>query len=605
MRSESQKRIEFLHKKAVYLFPAKSKIFLAGDKLSVEIDNKKVSDISDYLSAKSNLKKLYPYKIGLPVTEQGSLLLKEYQAVASYIDSHPVLDFLQFEYATGRDLALCTFFKSADSVQAEAFIREIKKELPYLINIFKRPLIHLKETDIVQPVDAVKRVNHNTIRHLSKHSENWKKIEGDEITPAKLLTRVYDDDYGIYENIVFRNLIDGLLSFLRKRIFYLSEILSSFKESIQLDAVHRLNHSEYYLAIGKLYVSFSKMENTSEVLEMLENTRQLYKQIRQYTVRDVYTKNSRVKTEIGTIKRTNILSMHKDYKHVYSLYQKANKRFLDSQKTGDFLTQTEAQKDYGLFCGLLALFAVSNFNMSCNTAGAVFESGAINASFSFKGWTVSVSTEYNPILDFDTVALRISSESSSCSFLLIPTTYYLSRDKNTQYENIIERLYFGGHDYDKYVFLEPFDFYGDSVYSYSIRYPLPEKDLHYAVLPVSVSDHNSFRRLQRLLLEGMTLTEKDRKVCAFCGEELHTEPDGKYICRKCRTAIRDISCPCGKSFTATYFDVKKQKPRNEPEGDFKSGLSDFYRDEKENLFRNITAINKSNFICPHCGCEIN
>lgn len=602
MHLESNNKVEFLYKKSLYIFPEKAKIFLNGNKLLVEFPNKKITNISMYLS-NTNIKRPYNCTLGFPITDIGSQLEKDYQAIVEYFDKNPKLDFLSFEYATSHELALCTFFKSMDLVNASNLMQDLRKEMPYLVNIFRRPLIHLKEIDVIQPTDTVKRVNHNTMKYLSRHAETWKNIEDSAIIPAKLLTRVYDDDYSIYENIVFRDLIDKSLTFLRKRIYYLTELFDIFNDSIQLDAITRFNHQNYYLAMGKLYVGFSKMKDSSELLAMLENAKYLYKQLNTYKTRAVYTKNANIKPINSEIKRTNILGMHKDYKHVYSLYQKFNKQAFESQAFGTFLMQDKSQSSYELFCQMLVLFAASNFNLSCKSNDTIYENKKLNACFKYKDWSLHVYNQYNAVLNFDTIIIDVTHNNKSIKFLIIPMSYYIAQDKKMHYEHIIKTLYYGGNIYDKYVFLEPFDLDKNSLSNYSLKCSIADVNLYYAVLPVSISEINSFRRIQKLLFECMVRTNNNYDICAFCGENL-VKANNTYLCCKCRTAVKNVTCEhCQKNFTATYIDIKnKNKNRKKAtEEDFSKDLPDFYKQEKQYLFRDIVNINENNFVCPHCG----
>jgi|GEM_PF-1185561 len=671
--------IEYIHKRAAYIFPDDAVIYLNGSKLSVEIGGKKIANLSKYLSGgqitndkgqmtnndgnqrtthsaqrlrnddRENARQQLStptsashfslltshFKIGLPITGSGAQLAREYQAVADYFESHSEFDFLHFDYVTSHELALCTFFKSADMVRADNIIQDIYKELPYLLNIFKRPLIHLREADVVMPVDAVKRVNHDTVRYLARHTEDAESIKGSTVKPAHLLTRIYEDDFSIYENVVFRDLVDKFLIFLKRRIYYLTEILDMFRELIRIDAITRLNHPKYYLAIGKLYVGFSKLDNSSEIVEMLDSTNYLYKQFSQNRTRDVYAKNAKVKPISGEIKRTNILTMHKDYKHVYSLHQKFNKKILEAQAGGTAEEQYKSRRSYGRFCELITLFSASNFNLSCNPRDAIYQNGRTGASFSNENWKVSVAGEYNAALDFDVISVAVTHNEGSFKFLIIPMSYYIAYDKKQLYEHIVGRLYASGAVYDKYVFFEPFLFDNNSMNNYSVKMTVRNTDLFYAVLPISVSEINSFRRIQKLLFEGMVRSRRNHTSCAFCGSNeivpasaqrttrnaqfmVGANTSGKMknetgkaggapqllnsICEKCRTAITTIRCnACRKRFTATYIAAKSKRAKKETDEVFLKDLSDFYRQEKQYAFRNIVNMSGGDFVCPHCG----
>ena len=70
------------------------------------------------------------------------------------------------------------------------------------MQVFMHPKIHLKETQQVLPIEVVKRVGHESIRHLASHSEHWESVRVSGLVPARLLARTLEDEYAIYENVV-------------------------------------------------------------------------------------------------------------------------------------------------------------------------------------------------------------------------------------------------------------------------------------------------------------------------------------------------------------------------------------------------------------------
>jgi len=553
-------------------------------------------------------------KMGLPITEAGSRLYTKYKNVAKYLRANPEMAFINFEYATSSDLNLCTFFQSAELTAINKASEEIKRYLPFLINIFTKPVIHLKDNEVVLPVDAVKRVNHQTISHLAVHSEDWKAADARDVTPKRLLTRESVDDYGIYENVVFFNLIEKILHYLRKHIYHLTEILDTLKAAVNFGDFGKLNHSMYYLAIGKLHVGFYKHDNSAEIAATLDDISKLYRLISSYKTRNVYAKNIHAKPIIGELKKTNILTMHKDYRHVYTLYQSMSMRSMVAVKPGRTADQTRSQRYYEQFCQSLTLFAIAHFNFKPDTSNIVYKKGKAAAQFKFKRWTVTVSVKRKDNLGCNIIDLETTYRKNTVKYALIPISHYVSKGKRSEYEErLVKRMMKSKVPYDKYIFLEPYDYDHDteSPYDYSIRFLAGKKDsvkeTHYAILPASITDVNSFRRIQRVLYESMTRASKGRELCAFCGEPLSADNEQKLSCSKCRTVVYNIDCVnCNEKFSATYFDTPPNavNPQRAFEGsEYVKHMPEFFRQEIEHRFRNITKVKGNDPVCPHCDAE--
>jgi len=542
-------------------------------------------------------------KAGLPITDVGSRLHAQYTAIAKFIKANSQMSFINFDYTTSRDLILCTFFQSADLDSINITLKEIRRVLPHLINIFNSPVIHLTDDEVVLPLDTVKRVNHKSIRHLALRADDWRNIDvRGGVMPKRLLTKVPEDDFSIYENVVFYHLIEKILKYLRRRIYRLSEILETLSEGIKLEDFGKTNHAMYYLAIGKLYVGFHKHDN-DQISDTLENLTKLYRQISLYKTCEVHAKNTDAKSIIGGIKKTNIFSMHKDYKHVYTLYRAMDKRINVPALAGVPAEQTKSQRYYEKFCQLLTLFAITHFNFEPHLFENVLEDGKADASLKFKNWTVSISVKREDAMDCNLIDLTVMYKKKNVRYVLIPISYYVRKGKRGKYEKIISELLDASSVYDKYIFLEPFDLDGNAQNDYSMRFLAGKKKAYYAILPVSISDANSFRRIQNILLECMTRTAWKSGICAFCGEVLN-EVEKKLLCHKCRTAIQNINCVnCNKKFMSSYFDAPKTRSQKTDAVDCVKFLSEFLRQEIRHKFRNTTKIKGKSFICPHCDGE--
>ncbi|MCL2797286.1 MAG: hypothetical protein FWD58_04460 [Firmicutes bacterium] len=597
-----QKNVEFFYKKKYYAFPQQTKIFADGNRVFAEISGKAVSNISKYLSKPEGAS-----DIGFAITSQSAQTYKKYEGVAEYFAKNPDLDMISFDYATAGELSLCTFFKSDDIRKTQLMIGEIKKSLPYLTNIFLRPVTQLTEIDAVLPVDSVKRVTGDTYRHFLSNARNWKSVQNGKAVPKKLLTKLYDDDYGIYENVVFKELIDRILWFLLKRTYRLSDALYALNESVRIDPLARVNHGMYYLAIGKLYIGFSQTENSGEIAALLEEAKKLYGYIEPYKACAVYAKNAAKKADGYELRQTNLFTMHRDYMHVYRLFEMFGEGVVDKFAPGGYDNQQKSQRCYEQFCGALTLFALKNFSLTCNPKDAVYSGGKFGASFWFKEWKIALSSGRSEALDINTFRLEVSFDQNSVSALLIPFCRQWPDNAVRQYERLVKRLSDSGEHCDKYVFLDPFEATARSAHDYNLK--VAGEPLYYAVLPVSISEFNSFRRLQKILFECMVKSGVNFSTCAFCGEALTKERENKYLCAKCRTSVEKTVCGrCGEAFVGTFADIKssgkeKQKdpPGRDKPGDPYLKLPKIFKDEKKYLFRNITDLKDGSYVCPHCG----
>ena len=281
----------------------------------------------------------------------------------------------------------------------------------------------------------------------------------------------------------------------------------------------------------------------------------------------------------------------KDYKHVYLLHKSLGQSNAELKTDGNYDDQVKSQKSYELFCQMLTLFAAANFNLTARPSDVIFEKGSLKALLKYKDWQLTITKVHDEILDLDTIKLSMTKKDKTANYLFIPVSYHIPRHKKKLYEHIVARFNGAGKQYDKYVFLEPFN--ADDTHNYSARI----NGLHYAVLPVGIADIHSFKRIQKMLFECMTLTCPD--VCGFCGNKFIKNENNKF-CKKCLTTVAVIDCgDCSKNYTAIFVDAKTQNRAHE--ASYIKNLPQILKDEKRYSFRNIVNMKENKFICPNCN----
>ena len=145
--------------------------------------------------------------------------------INKFIRAHPVMTYVQFDYYVVHDLALFSISHNAKLRVVEQQVQEIIRSLSAIMNIFNNPTIVLKDSSDVLAIEKAKVVNQNSLLHLANHSHLLSNVTDTGVKPKKLLTRVYEDDYGLYENLIFCNLIDQIINLVRRHRNFLNSLL--------------------------------------------------------------------------------------------------------------------------------------------------------------------------------------------------------------------------------------------------------------------------------------------------------------------------------------------------------------------------------------------
>lgn len=246
-------------------------------------------------------------------------ITKDYKIFSNFEANYNMITIPEFDYAVVNNLSLFVVHDNYDFDSLDQMIKKIDYVMPSIKRIFAKPIIHLTDNDEVLPVETVKLINNKTLNHIATHSELWDDITSDGIKPLKLMTKVYQDNYCIYENMVFARTIDSILGYTKRQMKIIKEMLYSGK-ILEMNLLERVNHPNYFLALGKLHTGY--IRNFSKNYEVINN---YYKKLsydseilKTRLKRNVYRYNRGYQSNFP-LHNSNILQMQKDYHRVYHL----------------------------------------------------------------------------------------------------------------------------------------------------------------------------------------------------------------------------------------------------------------------------------------------
>jgi len=506
------------------------------------------------------------------------LKIEEYHRLASLLDGienfvkkHQVLSYIEFDYYVVHDMTLFSIEPDFDFEKLDKTIQIIRKSIPAVKRIFNKPIIVLKDTDDVLPVENARIINQGTLLHLANHGQYVSNITAKGVKPRKLLTRIYEDDYSIYENVIFCNYIDDVLLFIKRNRRTLNSLLYA-SNIMRFNLLEKVNHVNYFLALGKLHTGYIRDFNQYFDLskEMLHELSLISMAINPRLHKPIYQRNQKRNRDLG-LKKTNIFLMQKDYHLVYKTY----KYVLGHQKKFD---EKEEEMDWDLlkhhylmYVQILVIFAAGHFNFEIDPQVKI-NLDSLDISFSFKGWKLDIFTNNKR-----EIILHFNKE-KTYKLMMISSG---SDNKSLNY-------YKKNYGVNEVIVANPFD----------------EDYLERDDLYISMEDIDSFRRIQQVILKGMVYADTKREVCPFCGGKLHQDPyQGFYQCQSCMTQIKETVCPeVRRPFY--YTDNAHLKKYAIHLSNFKHDEYWYYGKQVESsmYFRNITKINhEMDIICPYCN----
>lgn len=202
-----------------------------------------------------------------------------------------------------------------------SFLDTIESVYPAILKIMRDPKKSIRYEEEIVSVEKAKKVNSQTVRHLSSHTQLIKEItkEGDVI-PSKVLTTYAEEELAIYENRFLKSLVKRIEMFLERRYEVMKVSLESFE-------AQRLNVSNEFLMSGQKVSVKLDIEVKNDLTTNVETTKEQYKRllyiremIQGLKGTEFMRALAKAREVLPPIMKTNIIMHNPDFKLCYGLW---------------------------------------------------------------------------------------------------------------------------------------------------------------------------------------------------------------------------------------------------------------------------------------------
>ena len=144
----------------------------------------------------------------------------------------------------------------------ETWIKAVEESLPALDELIRNPSHFIAETEEILPIEMTKKITSRSVAHLSRHTDLISKVEGDTVTPIKMLNVFRENSILTYENKFLNTLIYKLFIFVNSR--YNTALNYGVDEKVTaIEFEDKFYHDEYKAKV-KINVELSKKSNGEE-----------------------------------------------------------------------------------------------------------------------------------------------------------------------------------------------------------------------------------------------------------------------------------------------------------------------------------------------------
>lgn len=266
---------------------------------------------------------------------------------------------------------------------AQCALEELERNLStvlrdgHLHSISDRPRRDLRYDDMVAPIGRARRLATSALSHLTSHSECWQKRTLSGVQPRKVLARFSEEDYAIYENRLYKRLLDRLDRHLAKRLARIRSVNSRLERALEFqgsEKTHFRLRQEICRLWGESYLDDKtgmQLEAGKRAISELEFQLRAIRGLKQ---RGVYSLVPAASVVPAQIHRTNILNHDPHYRHLPPLWEKLKddreERLLPPEER--LARQLQIQNAYVSYVGLVVRRALERYGLRSVDGNCVF-----------------------------------------------------------------------------------------------------------------------------------------------------------------------------------------------------------------------------------------
>ena len=202
-----------------------------------------------------------------------------------------------------------------------SYLDVIESVYPAILKIMRDPKKSIRYEEEIVAVEKARKVNSQTVRHLSSHTHLIKEItKAGDVIPSKVLTTFAEEELAIYENRFIKSLVRRIEMFLERRYEVMKVSLESF-------ATDRLNVTNEFLMSGQKVTIDLDIQIKSDLTTNIEATKAQYDRL--LNVREMIQglkgtefmrALAKAREVLPPIMKTNIIMHNPDFKLCYGLW---------------------------------------------------------------------------------------------------------------------------------------------------------------------------------------------------------------------------------------------------------------------------------------------
>ena len=231
--------------------------------------------------------------------------------------------------------------KTSEKVIDMDWVVAIEETLPYIQKAIDEQRRFIKQVENVVRIEKAKKIGTESVKHLAQHTSYIAKVEGDMVTPNRILTIEREESFAIYENRVLMTLIHKALHFVDDKYSKLKGVPNDSYNNLTVVRKVELNRQKLDFNFNYINESHEVLADDLDVADLsalsdFDRIRRIRSTLNEFLATPLMREISKEPQVRPPITQTNLLKKNPNFKKAMDLWN-----FLDSYKKQGFEIASE------------------------------------------------------------------------------------------------------------------------------------------------------------------------------------------------------------------------------------------------------------------------
>lgn len=204
------------------------------------------------------------------------------------------------------------------------WVEAIEDAIPYIDKAIREQRRFIIQNEDIVPIEKARKITNESVRHLAQHTNMIARVEGDDVTPERILDIQREESFAIYENRFLRTLLLNVARFVDERYKEMKNAPNDSYHKVHISRSIQIDQSklDFELSYANETHETNEFDITADVSTLTDFQRvlRLRRVIGDFSAAPLIRDLSTSELVRPPIQRTNLMTKNPNFKKALDLW---------------------------------------------------------------------------------------------------------------------------------------------------------------------------------------------------------------------------------------------------------------------------------------------